>query len=452
MNYFIFKTLLLLIMLLITLFCSIEISYLFIHDATNHHFNKYLWLVFIYFSTYTYYKLLSRRMVTTSETINIIKANFTSLVISLSIIFITKESDHFSRTIIILFFLFSMLIPVFVFLGKKYFMQFGFLRAKIFVLCDQPGRQNVDQWLSPANAFGFDIDQIISIENATLKEVKSTIDTALESGKYHAAVIAIDKGINKKSLYYIDHIQEKISRIIVLPQISSMPLFNAEIISSINHKGLAFFIKNNLLNPVDQFVKKIFDICVSWFLIIISLPFLLGLYVLVFIATKGHPIFKQRRVGEGGKSFNIYKFRTMYIDASQRLEELIESNPQIKKEWEEEFKLKDDPRITKIGRFLRKTSLDELPQILNVLQGKMSLVGPRPIIEKEIAKYGEYFAYFKAVKPGITGLWQVSGRSDLNYNERVQLDVWYVRNWSAGLDIIILIKTFATVLSKKGSY
>ena len=123
-----------------------------------------------------------------------------------------------------------------------------------------------------------------------------------------------------------------------------------------------------------------------------------------------------------------------------------------KEEWEADFKLKNDPRVTKVGKFLRKTSLDELPQILNVLQGKMSLVGPRPIITDEIAKYGEYFEYFKAVKPGITGLWQVSGRNDIDYDERVQLDVWYTRNWSIGLDLIILIKTFVTVLSRKGSY
>lgn len=452
MNYFIFKTTLFLVLLMSVLFVSIEFSYLMIDDIKNHYFGKYIWLVVIYFLLYSYYKLLTKRMVTTSETIGIIKANLVSLVISFGMISITKESDSFSRAVIILFFICSMFIPVFVFLGKRYFMKFLFLREKIFVVCDKAGGKNVDQWLSAGNAFGYDVDQMITIDNLKLKEVKEAIDSATGSNNYHAAVIAIDKGLNKKTLYYIDHIQEKISRVIVLPQISSMPLFNAEIISSINHKGLAFFIKNNLLNPVDQTLKKMFDTALSWFLIIISLPFLLVLYLLVSVSTKGHPIFKQRRVGQGGRTFNIYKFRTMYLDANQRLEELINSDPQIKKEWEEEFKLKNDPRVTKIGNFLRRTSLDELPQILNVLQGKMSLVGPRPIIKDEIEKYGEYFEYFKAVKPGITGLWQVSGRSDLNYSERVQLDVWYVRNWSAGLDVVILIKTFVTVLSKKGSY
>ena len=142
----------------------------------------------------------------------------------------------------------------------------------------------------------------------------------------------------------------------------------------------------------------------------------------------------------------------MYIDANERLEELLETCEESKEEWERDFKLKDDPRITKIGKFLRKTSLDELPQLLNVLKGEMSLVGPRPIIEQEVAKYGEYFEYFIAVKPGITGLWQVSGRNDIEYDERVQLDVWYVRNWSIELDLQILFKTVLVVLGRKGSY
>jgi undecaprenyl-phosphate galactose phosphotransferase len=142
----------------------------------------------------------------------------------------------------------------------------------------------------------------------------------------------------------------------------------------------------------------------------------------------------------------------MVINSDEVLQELLDNNPEVKGEWEKDFKLKDDPRITKLGNFLRKTSLDELPQLINVLQGKMSLVGPRPIIDKEIPKYGEYFEYFKAVKPGITGLWQVSGRNDIDYDERVQLDVWYVRNWSVDIDFIILIKTIVVVLSRKGSY
>ncbi|MEA2029441.1 MAG: exopolysaccharide biosynthesis polyprenyl glycosylphosphotransferase [Campylobacterota bacterium] len=451
MKYFVFKLSIFVATLFFLLWVDITISHQLILDPNTHGIERYSWLVLIYLLIYFYNKLFTKRMVTTSETITIVKSNLIAAILSFSILFITKEADEYSRTIILLFFLLSMLAPIFIYLLKRHFMLYGFLREEILVVCDSKSIDNVDQWFERDNAFGFDIKQKIVIDRLTQTEVRNRIDKAIENNSFYASIVAIDGVLDEKMLYYIDHIQERIYRVIMLPKISSMPLFNAEIISSINHKGLAFFIRNNLLNPVDRLMKKNFDYIVALFLTLLFSPFLLLLYGVVYLSTNGHPIFKHRRIGKDGKSFNIYKFRTMYIDADKRLEELLEDE-EIKAQWEAEFKLKNDPRITKIGAFLRKTSLDELPQIINVLQGKMSLVGPRPIIGDEIAKYGEYFEYFKAVKPGITGLWQVSGRNDIDYDQRVQLDVWYVRNWSIGLDIIILIKTFVAVLFRKGSY
>ena len=142
----------------------------------------------------------------------------------------------------------------------------------------------------------------------------------------------------------------------------------------------------------------------------------------------------------------------MCVDAKAKLEELLKNDPEAKVEWERDFKLKNDPRITKSGAFLRKTSLDELPQIFNVLKGEMSLVGPRPVIQEELERYGEYVNDYLMVKPGITGMWQVSGRSDIDYQERVLLDSWYVRNWSVWIDVVMLFKTFKVVLLRKGAY
>ena len=140
------------------------------------------------------------------------------------------------------------------------------------------------------------------------------------------------------------------------------------------------------------------------------------------------------------------------MDAKAKLENLLKNNPEAKAEWEHDFKLKNDPRVTKSGAFLRKTSLDELPQIFNVLKGEMSLVGPRPIIKKELERYGEYVDDYLMVKPGITGMWQVSGRSDIDYENRVLLDSWYVRNWSVWLDLMLLWRTAKVVLKGKGAY
>lgn len=452
MKYFIFKLSIFISILFSLLWVDIELSHSIILNPHEHDYIKYLWLLLIYLFIYFYHKLFTKRMVTTSETIVIVKSNFIAAILSFSILFITKEADEYSRTVIILFFILSMFVPIFVYLLKRYFMRFDILREDVVVICDKSSMGNVDRWFERDNAFGFDIKQLIVIDALSQREVIAQIDKAINENEFYASIVAIDGVLDEKMLYYIDHIQERIYRVIMLPKISSMPLFNAEIISSINHKGLAFFIRNNLLNPVDRSVKKGFDYLISMILVLLFSPFLLLIYMVVYISTNGYPIFKHRRIGKNGVSFNIYKFRTMYIDADKRLEELLKNDEALRAEWEAEFKLKNDPRITKVGAFLRKTSLDELPQIINVLQGKMSLVGPRPIIDDEITKYGEYFEYFKAVKPGITGLWQVSGRNDIDYDQRVQLDVWYVRNWSVGLDIIILIKTFVAVLFRKGSY
>ena len=142
----------------------------------------------------------------------------------------------------------------------------------------------------------------------------------------------------------------------------------------------------------------------------------------------------------------------MHVDSQRLLQELLAEDPSAREEWERDFKLKDDPRITKVGKFIRETSIDELPQLINVLKGEMSLVGPRPIIQEELDRYGDYQQFYLRVRPGITGLWQVSGRSDTSYEERVGLDVWYTQNWSLVYDVAILVKTIDVVFARRGAY
>lgn len=174
--------------------------------------------------------------------------------------------------------------------------------------------------------------------------------------------------------------------------------------------------------------------------------------VCIYIDNPGPILFAHKRVGKNGKEFPCYKFRSMIVNAEEALQVYLKEHPEAKEEWERDFKLKDDPRITKLGHFLRKSSLDELPQLFNVIKGEMSLVGPRPIVQKEVVKYGVYIDDFYLVPPGITGVWQVSGRSDTTYDERVQMDSWYVHNWSVWIDIVYLIRTFGAVLLRKGAY
>ena len=209
-------------------------------------------------------------------------------------------------------------------------------------------------------------------------------------------------------------------------------------------------VRTGIRRKVYLGIKRIFDIVASLLAIILLSPVFLIFIVLIRIDSKGKAFYKHKRIGKYGKYIYLYKFRSMYIDADDRLKELLK-DPKMKKEWKENFKLEDDPRITKIGKFLRKTSLDELPQLLNILKGDMSIVGPRPVIDEEIKKYGKNQKKFLSVTPGLTGWWACNGRSDITYEERIKLELYYVDHCSLLLDIKCILKTVIAVLRKSGA-
>lgn len=206
-------------------------------------------------------------------------------------------------------------------------------------------------------------------------------------------------------------------------------------------------------NIVYNVIKRIIDIVAGIVGIIILVPLTLIVIALRFIKNEHNgPIFyEQLRIGKNGKVFRMYKFRTMVVGADRILKKYLDENEEIRKEFEENQKLRNDPRITSIGKILRKTSLDEFPQFINVLKGDMSLVGPRPIVEREVELFGNNMKRVHSVKPGITGYWAVNGRSDTTYEERVNMETYYAENYSLGLDIKIILKTITAVLNKKGA-
>ena len=205
-----------------------------------------------------------------------------------------------------------------------------------------------------------------------------------------------------------------------------------------------------LLDPWRMRFKRAFDIVFCLTAGLAILPFLILLSILIRLDSPGPAFFTQRRVGRGGRHFHIFKFRTMRSDAEAYLARLLRENPGLARQWEENQKMMEDPRITKMGRWLRATSIDELPQLINVLLGQMSLVGPRPIVDAEVARYGRDYGTYRHVRPGITGLWQISGRNRVDYDQRVLLDVAYVRNWSIYMDLWILGRTVFEVLQRGG--
>lgn len=197
---------------------------------------------------------------------------------------------------------------------------------------------------------------------------------------------------------------------------------------------------------------RIFDIVVATAILVMVLPFLLILALVLYITDPGPVFFIHRRIGKGGRMFGCIKFRSMREDGDLILQQHLAANESARREWHETRKLRDDPRVTKVGAFVRRLSLDEFPQLINILRGEMSIVGPRPIVEAEVARYGRYFEYYCHVRPGLTGLWQISGRSDTSYRERVDLDVHYVMRKSIMLDSWLVLKTIPAVLLARGSY
>ncbi len=199
--------------------------------------------------------------------------------------------------------------------------------------------------------------------------------------------------------------------------------------------------------------KRCFDLLFSSFILLISFPFMLAIVTLIKCTSKGPILYYHDRIGRGGKLFRCYKFRTMRVDADKRLKQLLKTDPQLKAEWDAKYKLKNDPRITIIGRILRQTFLDELPQFFNVLKGDLSVVGPRPVVEQELERhFGVKAQKILSIRPGITGLWQLSERNKMTYNTRIELDEEYVDTHSLKLDLKLIAKTIPAIITAKGDY
>lgn len=237
----------------------------------------------------------------------------------------------------------------------------------------------------------------------------------------------------------------------VIPTTRGLPLYGTDMAFIFSHEVMILRVNNNLAKRTSRLRKRLFDVFGSLAIIIIASPLLFYLYWQVK-KDGGPAIFGHERIGKDGVKFKCLKFRSMIMNSQEVLERILATDAAARSEWERDFKLKDDPRITNIGRFIRKTSLDELPQLFNVLIGDMSLVGPRPIVQEELERYSESVEYYLMAKPGMTGLWQVSGRNDIDYETRVYFDAWYVKNWSMWNDIAILFKTINVVFKRDGAY
>jgi undecaprenyl-phosphate galactose phosphotransferase len=266
-------------------------------------------------------------------------------------------------------------------------------------------------------------------------------------------VIASDEMNDTAAFRIMDILSAHGSQIDIAPPLRGLPLLEMEISHVFGREAIILHTKNSLARPVRRWLKRCVDFFIALTAFVLLLPLMAYLAYRIRGEDGGPAFFYQERIGFGGKTFECIKFRSMKVDAEDALARWKEESPSLWEEYQHSnFKIRNDPRITKIGEFIRITSLDELPQIINVLKGEMSIVGPRPILGREIDSYGQGYLHYCRVHPGITGIWQISGRSNTSFLDRAFYDEWYIKNWSLWYDFVIIIKTIPAILKRDGAY
>lgn len=343
---------------------------------------------------------------------------------------------------------------------KNLLIKSGMYLKETIIIGNGKNAKEVFSALNNESYLGFDIKLFVTTEDYHSEFIEGIpvirhnpeLLMKLVSPEFTQFILAIDEENKAKQDFWLRYLIRKGCRSIsVIPDFRGIPLYGMDMSFLFSQEMVLFRVNNNLAKRSSKIVKRTFDILGSSFLLLLLLPFCIPLY---FIITRdgGNFIYEHPRIGQHKKKFKCLKFRTMVNNSDEVLAKILATDESARLEWEKDFKLKDDPRITPIGRWLRARSLDELPQLWNVLKGEMSLVGPRPIVKKELSYYQEDVDYYLMAKPGMTGLWQVSGRNNVSYDTRVYFDTWYAKNWSLWNDIVILLKTTKVVCKKTGAY
>ena len=374
--------------------------------------------------------------------------------------FLTQTGLRFSRSIIVGGWLITLaLIPIARYVIRRMITNVGISGPEAVMLgAGSTARIFVDgmkEQMPPSLSLKAIFDDDVVRIGTEIKGVRviGPIDQATDWARSRGidTVVIAMPGISRQRLIPIIEEQSKaFPWIIIVPDLFGLSVANVDAIEL--QSVLALKLRKNLLVRSSRVLKRLLDMTLVIVGSVVVLP-LAGVIMLAILIESGRPVlFKHERIGRGGIPFVAWKFRSMIHVSAQAIEEYLALHPEIRDEWDDKQKLQNDPRLTKVGRVLRRLSFDELPQVWNIVKGEMSLVGPRPIIKEEISKYGDSFDLYTQVRPGLTGLWQVSGRSNLPYKDRVWLDAHYVRNWSIWLDLIILVRSVWVVIAGIGAY
>jgi len=420
------------------------------------------WLFLPLLLSLFFHRLYDKRLPFWEEIREVYSALFSGFMFLYALIFLTKHSSEISRLTVGLWLIFSFFfVPAIRYVLKN--LLFSFKRYTLNTLIIGSGviGQSLARTLKEEKYLGYRVVAFLDEKASITRKPKNIkVFYTLECLPRLVRLMQIEcifiaaPNLSLSRLVEVYTLSQRlVKEVFIIPEFYSLGILNADIACFLNQKIFAIRTQNKSFALFNKILKRFLDII----LVIVSLPLVLPLLVLISIAIKldspGPIFFRHLRLGEKGKVFYLWKFRTMYTDSDKMFENYLKQNPEAASEWYRFRKLRHDPRITRVGRFLRRFSLDELPQIFNILRGEMSWVGPRPItLEEYELYYQEQGAFYFSVKPGLTGLWQVSGRNLLPFEERIHLDVWYVLNWSFWLDFIILIRTVGAVLSAKGSF
>lgn len=399
----------------------------------------------------------SRRFATWDEVKFVWESAFFATLTVLSMLFLMKRGQEYSRILVGTMFVLAIILQPFLRLrAKRLLYSRGFMLRKALIIGSGEAARSVYEAISNEPNLGYEIAGVVDdspgkIDCHKVHQGISGVGRYIKAADIHDVVVAKPELPKDELVKLVSEVQHKADNTLFIPDISGIAVSGTELRHFFKEQTMIIEVRNNLANPLNYLTKRLIDYSAGLAVFLLSLPLLIYIARRIKKDSPGPAMLKQERIGKDGRTFMCYKFRTMYEDAEERLEEILATDPAAKEEWEKYWKLKNDPRITKVGGWLRSSSLDELPQVLNILKGEMSLIGPRPYLPREQEFLAEEAHTILRLPPGITGLWQVSGRSNTDYNFRLAMDSWYVKNWDLWLDVMIVFKTIGVVLNREGA-
>ncbi len=426
-----------------------------------HTFEIFWWYPLIFIVALAYEKLYHKRLPFWIEVQWIFKAGIMTLFLTVVMLYLVGIGEEVSRSLVLLTWLFAMLaLPFFRYYGKKALLKYNIWSKPVIIVGNSETIHLIKGALQREVTMGYKVVGCIDSEAADETQPGSACLGSLSEAEAVIQAAGVDdlfitdSGLSSVELVELtNRLQPLVNTINLVPDLFGVSLSGIEAAYFFEEQAVLLQIKNRLRSGMNRTIKRIFDLTLGALINLLSLPLVLLISLAIKLDSRGPVFYVSERIGREGKPFLCYKFRTMYEDSDHILQRFLAENEQAAYEWRRFRKLiTEDPRVTRVGRTLRCFSLDELPQLINVLHGEMSLVGPRPYLPEEREEMGSYSFDILVGQPGLTGLWQVSGRNKLSFDGRLKLDAWYMKNWSLWLDLVMLLKTVRVVLKRDGAY